>query len=251
MTLNASIIAIFYNPLQPDNNVLLTYRGNSLGASGDYRGVGSICCAIAQRFLVRPNVTSVKQAIEGRIMLNDHTYEGNLNGTDSGLRGHNSRRVVWTLLEGRQLGSVEECATGKLFNEIDFWCAFNIDLRHCRRSVVLLSPFADAKGGRLVLERLAALVEKGIAVTIYTRPPESSFNVSAKVQVERMLNEFSARGIRIIFVDKMHQKVALIDERICWEGSLNILSHKESLEQMRRLEGANIAAQMKANLRLP
>lgn len=190
-------------------------------------------------------------------MLNDQISDGSLSGKDPVLRirredvQHHSRRVVWTLLEGRQLGTLEDCDIGRLFNEIDFWCAFNIDLRQCRKSVVLVSPFADAKSGRLVLERLAALVERGIAVTIYTRPPDSFFNFSGKDQVERMLNEFSARGIKIVLVDKMHQKVALIDERICWEGSLNILSHKASLEQMRRLEGARIAAQMKTNLRLP
>ncbi|HHW28223.1 MAG TPA: hypothetical protein GXX21_01505 [Syntrophomonadaceae bacterium] len=33
----------------------------------------------------------------------------------------------------------------------------------------------------------------------------------------------------------MHQKIAIIDGKVVWEGSLNILSHIDGREQMRRI----------------
>jgi hypothetical protein len=48
----------------------------------------------------------------------------------------------------------------------------------------------------------------------------------------------------------MHQKVAIIDNKIAWEGSLNIFSHNDSEEQMRRIEGEKTIKQICDNLGL-
>lgn len=48
----------------------------------------------------------------------------------------------------------------------------------------------------------------------------------------------------------MHQKVAIIDGTIAWEGSLNILSHKDTEEQMRRFEGQSTVEEIIRNLEL-
>ena len=47
----------------------------------------------------------------------------------------------------------------------------------------------------------------------------------------------------------IHQKVAIIDDRICWEGSLNILSFANSRELMRRFESRIEAQAIWDNLR--
>lgn len=47
----------------------------------------------------------------------------------------------------------------------------------------------------------------------------------------------------------MHQKVALIDNEIAWEGSL-ILSHNSTEEKIRRLVGLNTVEEIVNNLEL-
>lgn len=55
----------------------------------------------------------------------------------------------------------------------------------------------------------------------------------------------------IVHQPKIHRKVALIDEYICWERSLNILSQNDGYELMRRLTGKAIADEVLALLKLP
>jgi len=47
-----------------------------------------------------------------------------------------------------------------------------------------------------------------------------------------------------------HRKLAIIDRKIIWEGSLNILSYANSREIMRRIENKNAANQMFKFLKL-
>jgi phosphatidylserine/phosphatidylglycerophosphate/cardiolipin synthase-like enzyme len=44
--------------------------------------------------------------------------------------------------------------------------------------------------------------------------------------------------------DYRHRKVAVIDKRILWEGSLNIMSQAKSRELMRRIVSPPMAKQM-------
>jgi len=41
-----------------------------------------------------------------------------------------------------------------------------------------------------------------------------------------------------------HRKLAIIDRKILWEGSLNILSQNNSREIMRRIEGEAFATEL-------
>jgi hypothetical protein len=51
-------------------------------------------------------------------------------------------------------------------------------------------------------------------------------------------------GIKILYTDNHHRKLAIIDRKILYEGSLNILSQADSCEVMRRIESADLAEQM-------
>ena len=51
-------------------------------------------------------------------------------------------------------------------------------------------------------------------------------------------------GISVLFTGSHHRKLAVIDSRILYEGSLNILSQNDSCEVMRRIESEQLAQQM-------
>jgi hypothetical protein len=56
-------------------------------------------------------------------------------------------------------------------------------------------------------------------------------------QAEIVIDQLRSMGCKVMEKRSMHQKIAIIDTDIVWEGSLNILSHQDSGEQMRRFEG--------------
>lgn len=51
-------------------------------------------------------------------------------------------------------------------------------------------------------------------------------------------------GVQVIITGGHHRKLAIIDNNIIWEGSLNILSQNDSCEIMRRISSKQMAIQM-------
>lgn len=126
-----------------------------------------------------------------------------------------------------------------LYDQDTFWSRFMSDLLHAKRRAVIVSPFvALARTGYLV-ETFKKLNNHGVAIDIACRPParQNDYDLSALEMLERA-------GAQLHFRDGIHQKIAVIDDAIAWEGSLNILQHKSSVEQMRRFESTEIAHEL-------
>jgi len=51
-----------------------------------------------------------------------------------------------------------------------------------------------------------------------------------KVAYEDMINSIRIAGSTVIFKSNIHQKFAVIDQRIVWYGSVNILSYGSAEE---------------------
>ncbi len=51
-------------------------------------------------------------------------------------------------------------------------------------------------------------------------------------------------GVRVVFRPNIHQKFAVIDQRIVWYGSINLLSFGSAEESIMRLESPNIANEL-------
>jgi hypothetical protein len=58
-------------------------------------------------------------------------------------------------------------------------------------------------------------------------------------------------GVQVLLcIGNHHRKLAILDRKILWEGSLNILSQNNSREIMRRIDNQNIAMEMFDYLKL-
>ncbi len=51
-------------------------------------------------------------------------------------------------------------------------------------------------------------------------------------------------GVEVLITGGHHRKLAIIDQQILYEGSLNILSQNDSCEVMRRIYSEQLADQM-------
>jgi hypothetical protein len=51
-------------------------------------------------------------------------------------------------------------------------------------------------------------------------------------------------GVEILYTGNHHRKLAIVNRKILYEGSLNILSQSDSCEVMRRIESTGLAEQM-------
>jgi hypothetical protein len=130
-----------------------------------------------------------------------------------------------------------------LFNEVSFWEAFLRDLNQAEKTVFLCSPYVTRHRSGQIVPVLKQLIENGLTVKILTRPPDSHSSNMIEGAIET-LNQLREAGAEIIERENIHQKLAVIDAVICWHGSLNILSHRDTEESMTRIEGTDFASQL-------
>lgn len=66
-----------------------------------------------------------------------------------------------------------------------------------------------------------------------------------EIQSEDEIHFFEVLGVHVLLcVGNHHRKLAILDKKVLWEGSLNILSQTHSREIMRRIENEELTMQM-------
>jgi len=123
-----------------------------------------------------------------------------------------------------------KCPEGRMFfNEVNFYPAFMEDIRGATGQVIIFSPFIAPRRLAGVVMTLQVLVARGVEVLVVTREGNSS---------QDLIDELVQSGIKIFHRKHLHEKLAFIDHRIAWCGSLNILSHSRSTDLMIRFTEA-------------
>ncbi|HUV42982.1 MAG TPA: phospholipase D-like domain-containing protein [Patescibacteria group bacterium] len=137
-----------------------------------------------------------------------------------------------------------------LYDEKTFYQKFIEDLSTCQKEVIIESPFISTERAKRLYPTFEKLVKQGVRVYVLTRDPREH-SQSFEVQSEFEIRRFEVLGVQVfICTGNHHRKLAILDRKILWEGSLNILSQIKSREIMRRIEGKKSALEMFRFLKL-
>lgn len=137
-----------------------------------------------------------------------------------------------------------------LYNEKTFYKKFIKDISEAKREVVIYSPYISRYRANLLINALERLSNRNVAVFIFTRPLEEYDNI-IRCHILAVIERMEECGITIFYPGRyIHEKTAIIDREILWEGSLNILSHRCSNEIMRRTENKKSALQIMSYLKI-
>lgn len=131
-----------------------------------------------------------------------------------------------------------------LHDEKTFYPVFWDDLKHAQAEVIVESPFITLERVRSFGYIFEQLVDRDIRVYVITRnPKEHTFSMMQ--QSEQVIQYFESIGVQVLLCSgNDHRKLAMVDRRILWEGSLNILSQTKSREIMRRFDCRATCQQM-------
>lgn len=130
------------------------------------------------------------------------------------------------------------------FDSESFWAIFRSDLASARSRVLLQSPFVSTRRLRDLLSSMGLLVKRRVTICLFVQEPRfwnasrqglSRDTVSRLDELKENLDILEDMRIHVNLEEGIHAKLAVIDESVLWEGSLNILSHTNTLEQMRRI----------------
>ena len=125
----------------------------------------------------------------------------------------------------------------RLFDQTTFYGQLFHDLKSCKTEVIIESPFISASRVRHFYPVFKDLISRNIAIYVVTRDPSDYGSEFVRDQATNEILLCRELGVQLILrKDHHHRKLAIIDRKILWEGSLNILSYSNSQEIMRRIE---------------
>ncbi len=107
----------------------------------------------------------------------------------------------------------------------------------------MVSPFVTRRRALQILPTLEAALAKRVAVVVVTRPT-NAYRDKDRPPLEETLASLQASGVRLVFKANIHQKCAVIAQKIVWCGSINLLSYGSAQESLMRLESPNIGQEL-------
>lgn len=135
-------------------------------------------------------------------------------------------------------------------SEEKFLERFREDLAKCSRSVMILSPFVSQNRAVHYYPVLHALIFRKVLIDVYTRP-KGEQSLTLREQFDSVQRTFNRIGANFHLRPGMHEKIAVIDDRVLWHGSLNILSHNDTRESMLRFDFPDLVRDIMSDLGLP
>lgn len=92
-----------------------------------------------------------------------------------------------------------------IYDQISFQERFRADLQQAKEEVMIVSPYVTQRRVRWLEPVFAAMTDRGIPVTIITRPP-SSFQGRSAIAAEAAISELKRNKVTVILREGIHQK---------------------------------------------
>jgi hypothetical protein len=203
------------DPLAPENamwNVAISRARQHVIIVGDFATLERNSSALISQLVVK--MKKNMKVVDARTVINEELLLASKSKPSS-----NSGSISWFTGEG-------------------FYKAFEKDLRGVKSKVFLASPFTTAQGTERWMQTFRDLRAKNVEIVGFTKPVNEKDASTNSAEIHTGL-EGVFKELRP--VSKMHEKLAVFDQRIVWLGSLNILSHKNSTEIMVRIDSPDFA----------
>jgi phosphatidylserine/phosphatidylglycerophosphate/cardiolipin synthase-like enzyme len=134
-----------------------------------------------------------------------------------------------------------------IFNKDNFLPVFSQDIVAAKKEILIVSPFVRKRRTHQMIQHLKISTGNNIRVIVVTRPRED-FMAKDHGTLQRTLNLLSSNGVKIVFKSNIHQKFAVMDQKIVWYGSINLLSYGSAQESIMRIESSNIANELMTSI---
>jgi|SRR3989344_964417 len=150
--------------------------------------------------------------------------------------------MIFSIFKSNQISQSE------LYDEKGFYKQFLKDISQAKRFIQIESPFITSQRNELFMPIFQGLLNKGVRIKIITSDPIEHDGLARHQSTNEILLCMDL-GIEVILMrGGHHRKIAIIDDDILWEESLNIFSQTKSKEIMRRIANKNEVSRMIAFL---
>lgn len=105
------------------------------------------------------------------------------------------------------------------------------DIESAKESIVVFSGFCTERRVGQLADRLRHKIGQGVAVRCVTRPTDRQGGIPPDV-VRRGIDGLEGLGAVVDLRQAVHEKLVVVDGRVCWTGSLNPLSHAGASDEI-------------------
>jgi superfamily II DNA or RNA helicase len=130
-----------------------------------------------------------------------------------------------------------------IFDKDNFLPVFNQDIVSTTKDIVIVSPFVRKRRTQQMMQHLNIAIGRHVHVTVVTRP-KKDFPEKDHSAIQRTLDLLTDNGVSVVFKTNIHQKFAVMDQKVVWYGSINLLSYGSAQESIMRIESPNIANEL-------
>ena len=130
-----------------------------------------------------------------------------------------------------------------IYDGKSFYPVFCQNLKNAEKEILIVSPFMTKSRLQKLVQVLTEPILRGVTVKAVVRPAED-LPVKDRKTVPDNAEYLMDYGVQVVFRPGFHQKFTVIDGRISWYGSVNILSFGKSEESVMRLESLDIASEL-------
>jgi len=138
---------------------------------------------------------------------------------------------------------IQSASLDIIFDKDSFLPVFSNDLAGAKKEVLIVSPFVRKRRTMQMLKQLRNALDKGIRTIVVTRPA-GDFKAKDRMALKQILEELANSDISVVLKSNIHQKFAIMDQKIVWYGSINLLSYGTAQESIMRIESSNIAHEL-------
>ena len=159
-------------------------------------------------------------------------------------RMYNKRLAGYASIGYKAKGeSIAAASPDIIFDKTNFLPVYCNDIVNASREILIVSPFVTKRRTLQMMQNFGIALGNGVKVVVVTRPSED-FNDRDLTSWQTTVELVRSSGIVVIFRSNIHQKFAVVDQKIVWYGSINLLSFGSAEESIMRLESSNIANEL-------
>lgn len=140
--------------------------------------------------------------------------------------------------------SQADMITSTLYDQRTFYPAFLKDLGNSYEEIIIESPFLTMRRLAILRQSIRKLGTRHAKIIVNTRHPDEHEDEYMRLEAIDAIGSLQQAGVQVLFTGGHHRKLAILDRRVLWEGSLNILSQSESCEVMRRIASTGLCQEM-------
>lgn len=231
--------------IQPEQSMLLVATGQLIGEGFDYPRLDALFLAtpISWKGIVEQYAGRLHRDYPGKEAVYIYDYvDSHIPVFDSmyAKRLRTYKRIGYSLSVPE---TTEKQTANAIYDSDNYRPIFERDLREAAECVVISSPTLS----RNRVDKLVKLLEEnqrnGLKVTVITWHPDV-YRYGKEEHRLLMLETLRTAGVAIKCAQDNCQHFAVIDERIVWYGSMNLLSRDDVEDNIMRLESREVAEEI-------